>query len=117
MTFDGKDGNGYQPLPLKDGRKGSPPRQLYIADAHLESWPALSSFMNHMLARLEEKETDPKKMGKSWRSTPMIELEKELRNQVLQLGYAFRRNDKELIRKKAVDAANYLMMIYDNLGR
>lgn len=89
--------------------------KLTLAD--VVEWPEIIAFGKHMLARLEEKETDPKKMGKSWRSMPMIELEEELRNQVLQLGYAFRRNDKELIRKKAVDAANYLMMIYDNLGR
>jgi len=83
----------------------------------MQPWTELKAFALHMQARLEEKETDPKKMGKSWRSTPMIELEEELRNQVLQLGYAFRRNDKELIRKKAVDVANYCMMIYDNLDR
>ena len=82
-------------------------------------WNELIEFMGEMQRRLEEKETDPKKMGKSWRSMPMIELEEELRNQVLQLGYAFRKmgDDRELIRKKAVDVANYCMMIYDNLGR
>ena len=82
-------------------------------------WRELEAFAFEMQRRLEEKETDPKKMGKSWRSMPMIELEEELRNQVLQLGYAFRKmgDDRELIRKKAVDVANYCMMIYDNLGR
>ena len=80
-------------------------------------WNELIEFMGQMQRRLEEKETDPKKMGKSWRSMPMIELEEELRNQVLQLGYAFRKDDRELIRKKAVDVANYCMMIHDNIGR
>lgn len=47
----------------------------------------------------------------------MLFLEEDLRHQVLQLGYAFRINDEALIRKKAVDVANYCMMIYDNLGR
>ena len=80
-------------------------------------WNELIEFMGQMQRRLEEKETDPKKMGKSWRSMPMIELEEDLRHQVLQLGYAFRQDNRELIRKKAVDVANYCMMIYDNLGR
>lgn len=53
-------------------------------------WSELTIFALHMQRRLEEKETDPKKMGKGWRSMPMIELEEELRNQVLQLGYAGR---------------------------
>jgi len=80
-------------------------------------WNELIAFMGEMQWRLEEKETDPDKMGKSWRSMSLIELEEELRNQVLQLGYALRRDDRELIRKKAVDVANYCMMIHDNLGR
>jgi hypothetical protein len=80
-------------------------------------WTELIEFMGEMQRRLEEKNQPPYMMGKSWRSMPMIELEEELRNQVLQLGYAFRRDDRELIRKKAVDVANYCMMIHDNIGR
>lgn len=80
-------------------------------------WNELIEFMGEMQRRLEEKNQPPYMMGKSWRSMPMIELEEELRHQVLQLGYAFRKDDRELIRKKAVDVANYCMMIYDNLGR
>lgn len=79
----------------------------------LKEWPELDRFSLHMQARLEEKETDPCKRDKSWKTTPIIELEEELRNQVIQLGFAFRKGDKELIRKKAVDVANYCMMVYD----
>ena len=80
-------------------------------------WTELIEFMGEMQRRLEEKNQPPYMMGKSWRSMPMIELEEELRHQVLQLGYAFRKDDRELIRKKAVDVANYCMMIHDNIGR
>ncbi len=80
-------------------------------------WNELIEFMGEMQRRLEEKNQPPYMMGKSWRSMPMIELEEELRHQVLQLGYAFRKDDRELIRKKAVDVANYCMMIHDNIGR
>ncbi len=83
----------------------------------MADWRELEAFTFAMLQRLVEKEADPKKMGKSWRSMPMIELEEDLRHQVLQLGYAFRQDNRELIRKKAIDVANYCMMIYDNLGR
>ena len=78
-------------------------------------WNELIEFMGEMQRRLEEKETDPDKMGKSWRQMPMIELEEELRNQVLQLGYALRRDDPALIRKKAIDVANYCMMVWDRI--
>lgn len=80
-------------------------------------WPELEAFAFEMQRRLVEKETDPKKRGKSWQSMSIIELEEDLRHQVLQLGYAFRQDNRELIRKKAIDVANYCMMIYDNLGR
>ncbi|NLI41281.1 MAG: hypothetical protein GX421_08900 [Caldisericales bacterium] len=80
-------------------------------------WRELEAFAFAMQRRLVEKEADPKKRGKSWLSMSIIELEEELRHQVLQLGYAFRQDNRELIRKKAVDVANYCMMIYDNLGR
>lgn len=76
-------------------------------------WNELIEFMGEMQRRLEEKETDPDKRGKSWRTMPLIELEEELRNQVLQLGYALRRDDRGLIKKKTVDVANYCMMIWD----
>jgi len=76
-------------------------------------WNELIEFMGEMQRRLEEKNQPPYMMGKSWRSMPMIELEEELRNQVLQLGYALRRDDRELIKKKTVDVANYCMMIWD----
>ncbi len=80
-------------------------------------WNELIEFMGEMQQRLEEKNQPPYMMGKSWRTMPLIELEEELRNQVLQLGYALRRDDPALIRKKAIDVANYCMMVYDNLGR
>ncbi len=83
----------------------------------MADWRELEAFTFAMLQRLVEKEADPKKRGKSWQSMSIIELEEDLRHQVLQLGYAFRINDEALIRKKAVDVANYCMMIYDNLGR
>jgi hypothetical protein len=77
-------------------------------------WPELIRFAGHMQARLEEKDcTDPDKMDKAYKKTPVVELEEELRNQVIQLGFAFRKGDKELIHKKAVDVANYCMMVYD----
>jgi len=76
-------------------------------------WNELIEFMGEMQRRLEEKNQPPYMMGKSWRSMPMIELEEELRNQVLQLGYALRRDDRGLIKKKTVDVANYCMMIWD----
>ena len=76
-------------------------------------WNELIEFMGEMQRRLEEKNQPPYMMGKSWRSMPMIELEEELRHQVLQLGYAFRKDDRELIRKKAVDVANFAMRIAD----
>lgn len=79
-------------------------------------WNELIDFMGQMQRRLEEKETDPDKRGKAWKETPTDELEEELRNQVIELGFAFRKADPELIRKKAVDVANYCMMIYDSLG-
>ena len=34
-------------------------------------WTELIEFMGEMQRRLEEKETDPDKMGKSWRSMPI----------------------------------------------
>lgn len=78
-------------------------------------WNELIEFMGEMQRRLDEKNQPPYMMGKSWRSMPMIELEEELRNQVLQLGYALRRDDPALIRKKAIDVANYCMMVWDRI--
>jgi len=60
-------------------------------------WNELIEFMGAMQRRLVEKEADPKKRGKSWQSMSIIELEEELRHQVLQLGYAFRQDNRELI--------------------
>lgn len=76
-------------------------------------WPEIEKFAFDMQRRLEEKETDPRKRDKAWKKTPIVELEEELRNQVIQLGFAFRKGDKKLICKKAVDVANYCMMVYD----
>jgi hypothetical protein len=76
-----------------------------------ESWPELDAFTAAMRARLEEKAPE---RGKSWKAWAEEQVLGWMNDAVFHLEDAiFEGGDTAMIRKKAVDVANFAMMIFD----
>jgi len=76
--------------------------------------PELKSIVKRQEARLREKNTDPSKADDAWKDMSIINLVSRLIYQAQLLHNAvMMTQDRDLVRKKAADVANFCMMVHD----
>ena len=75
--------------------------------------PAVDRFGDRMEERLAEKDEEKGELG--YREASVRKLGADLQRQLVMFNLALQSKRKDMIIKRAVDAANYLMMMVDNL--